>query len=654
LLRQALPGQLGGPLPLWGVGLFLGLGGVVAAAALRFAPAKLTPGGDIEGTGPVVVEPRDWVGQPCPLLAHTDLGGQLAAGEWLVVLYHQDCPRCREEIAQHEELARRTAGDKGAPRIAFVEVPAQGAPSGVAGQTADGPWLYGRLSAGKEWFMQTPLVLSLREGRCRSVRLPEQESPLAQLFDKAPDRLPEVRMPADLPGPWKDLLSGAPLENRRPSFPNYREARRIYFLSEVACGPLSLLTVLKKFHVPLTEEDVQRVIAAAGTKGTDLLQLKNLAESFGLHAPGIEAPGPKLGEVGLPAIVHLHGVGFAAVTGYRPGALELIYPLKTPAWVSDEEFEQAFGNPGRALLLSREPLQARRLGVSDSPPTNPTGPVLRLEKNVLAVGQIHSPTFEGSLTLHNDGTEPLTIAEVKSSCPCIKAAVDRQTLPSKESATLRVKGDLDRFGRFHYEIVLFTNQMSAPTVKVAVRGFFEHPVFFDPPALALRDVYPNEQRDAEVPLEITGGRKAEDILVTVPKGAPLTARIQGEAGAFRLHFHWLGAPDVGMHHYQIQLRPRELAENFADSFFFGVEVVRRVEVFPRSLLFPERGDTGEPARSLTFESKDPAAIGGDGEVRWSNPRFAGRLQVAFSPGRAHLRRLLENDLRWSCAAGLVQ
>jgi hypothetical protein len=183
--------------------------------------------------------------------------------------------------------------------------------------------------------------------------------------------------------------------------------------------------------------------------------------------------------VGLPAIVHLHGVGFAAVTGYRPGALELIYPLKTPAWVSDEEFEQAFGNPGRALLLSREPLQARRLGISDSPPTNPTGPVLRLEKNVLAVGQIHSPTFEGSLTLHNDGTEPLTIAEVKSSCPCLTAAVDRQTLPSKESATLRVKGDLDRFGRFQYEIALVANQKSTPAVKLAVRGFFEHPVFFE-------------------------------------------------------------------------------------------------------------------------------------------------------------------------------
>jgi hypothetical protein len=29
-------------------------------------------------------------------------------------------------------------------------------------------------------------------------------------------------------------------------------------------------------------------------------------------------------------------------------------------------------------------------------------------------------------------------------------------------------------------------------------------------------------------------------------------------------------------------------------------------------------------------------------------------QLVQQAGRAHLRRLLENDLRWSCAAGLVQ
>jgi len=85
----------------------LAAGVPVAILAARYEPAMLTPQGEIVGDESVVLlEPETWVGQPCPILSHIDIGRELARGQWIVVLYHHDCPHCQERVPEFDREAR--------------------------------------------------------------------------------------------------------------------------------------------------------------------------------------------------------------------------------------------------------------------------------------------------------------------------------------------------------------------------------------------------------------------------------------------------------------------------------------------------------------------------------------------------------------------
>lgn len=128
-------------------------GGIVLAARW--------PEMDVEGPR-VWLKPEEWVGRRCPLLPYTDIGEELSRGRWLVVLYHHDCPRCREVVPLYEERARAAASNPAAPRIAFVAVPPHGTPLWQFAPHSS--VLHGRLTESKEWYVATPAVLRLRDG----------------------------------------------------------------------------------------------------------------------------------------------------------------------------------------------------------------------------------------------------------------------------------------------------------------------------------------------------------------------------------------------------------------------------------------------------------------------------------------------------------
>jgi len=88
---------------------------------------------------------------------------RLAEDEWIVVLYHLGCASCQEAIPKYEKLARQSAEHAGSPRVALIEVPAYGEAKSVR-LPSDVPWVLGRLSKQKEWFVETPTVLLLRNG----------------------------------------------------------------------------------------------------------------------------------------------------------------------------------------------------------------------------------------------------------------------------------------------------------------------------------------------------------------------------------------------------------------------------------------------------------------------------------------------------------
>jgi hypothetical protein len=130
--------------------------GVAAAWTMATGGAGRPAAEGITLTGGVyVLEPREWLGKPFPLVEDCDLGEQLSDGRWELVLIHHDCEKC-------QALVRRIATrPRSGSEVAIIEVP----PFGPAAKHADRPWLRpGRLSEGKKWFVVTPVVITLDRG----------------------------------------------------------------------------------------------------------------------------------------------------------------------------------------------------------------------------------------------------------------------------------------------------------------------------------------------------------------------------------------------------------------------------------------------------------------------------------------------------------
>lgn len=162
--------------------VFVLIGVPAAFAMARSAPATLAADGEIVGDGRVVLlEPRSWVGKRLPLLARVDIGGQLARGQWIVMLHRDGCPECAKMLARLRERGPDRIDLREAPVMALVELP-------PFGQTAedDFPWgiigVRGRLDDSREWFVKTPLIVGLSEGVVLSVAESLDGEPFAQAF----------------------------------------------------------------------------------------------------------------------------------------------------------------------------------------------------------------------------------------------------------------------------------------------------------------------------------------------------------------------------------------------------------------------------------------------------------------------------------------
>ena len=163
-----------------GIALALLAGGVPGTLAMAtYTPTALSADGVIVGEGNLVVlEPEKWTGKPFPLAGWIDVGERLVRGDWIVVLYHHDCPKCQEILSVCERLAQRASSDSAALPMALIEVP----PYASGGD--DLTWLgshgmLGRLNNERDWFVETPSVMVLREGNVEGV----QRTPSATAFE---------------------------------------------------------------------------------------------------------------------------------------------------------------------------------------------------------------------------------------------------------------------------------------------------------------------------------------------------------------------------------------------------------------------------------------------------------------------------------------
>ena len=138
----------------------LGLGPAAAVAGLFYGPARLVEPGQILGDQRyVVLEIEAWPGKGCPLFDHIDIPESLAEGAWRVVLYRHDCPHCQKEVGG---LGKPSDGNQPA-RTAFIELPPYASSRPDFLPTGE-HLAFGRLSDGRDWIVETPAVLDLRDG----------------------------------------------------------------------------------------------------------------------------------------------------------------------------------------------------------------------------------------------------------------------------------------------------------------------------------------------------------------------------------------------------------------------------------------------------------------------------------------------------------
>jgi len=111
-----------------------------------------------------VLKPKTWAGKELPILDHIDIAESLKKGTWLVLLYHYDCPDCVWAIPMYEQMARDLEGNEDFLQIALIAVP----PYGHAPVSENSPCTLGQLAETKEWFVTTPAVALLTDGKVTS------------------------------------------------------------------------------------------------------------------------------------------------------------------------------------------------------------------------------------------------------------------------------------------------------------------------------------------------------------------------------------------------------------------------------------------------------------------------------------------------------
>lgn len=137
---------------------YAAIGGLCLALAVLVAPSEAHANPLLKDVGGMtLLEPEEWTGQPFPLGEFIEPSLQLITGEWVILLYHQDCPKCQAAIPKYEALVQQHMLST-SPSVLLVEVPPYGPKHGVDSDN------HVRLTDNREWFVQAPVEITLRDG----------------------------------------------------------------------------------------------------------------------------------------------------------------------------------------------------------------------------------------------------------------------------------------------------------------------------------------------------------------------------------------------------------------------------------------------------------------------------------------------------------
>jgi thiol-disulfide isomerase/thioredoxin len=109
-----------------------------------------------------VLNAKNWIpNQSWPLLQYIDIGDRLKTGDWIVFMYHNDCPDCRMAVPKYEKFYGDLKGNN--VDMAFIEMqPYEQGDKQLVPKDSKVPW--GQLSSVKTWYVETPVVVVLRDG----------------------------------------------------------------------------------------------------------------------------------------------------------------------------------------------------------------------------------------------------------------------------------------------------------------------------------------------------------------------------------------------------------------------------------------------------------------------------------------------------------
>jgi thiol-disulfide isomerase/thioredoxin len=110
-----------------------------------------------------VLEPPTWINQTLPIMDHIDRAAPLQEGNWLIMLFHYDCPDCEEAMPAFEQIAENFVGNEATLQLALIEVP----PYGYNAEARESVCHLARMDDAKKWMIVTPAVLLLADGVVR-------------------------------------------------------------------------------------------------------------------------------------------------------------------------------------------------------------------------------------------------------------------------------------------------------------------------------------------------------------------------------------------------------------------------------------------------------------------------------------------------------
>lgn len=600
--------------------------------------------------GAEAIVPADWINQRLPSgLVASDLDQQIRSGDWLVLMHRHDCDACTSLVESYLEAMERRLPEADQINVLFVEVPPYTG-SAVPQLPLSRGHNHARLLANKSTFIATPAQLFIRDGIVMRVEL----DPSSNLLHERCNRNREATSPklsslSMIAPATLNMQPNASVERASATveyegwLPDYRFIRDQHLFNEVACGPRSLLTVLRSLGIAINEADERTILSAAGTSGIDMLSLKKLAEDFGVYAKGIQASISTLRKLGLPAVVHLRSAGFAAVTSYTPHAVQVIYPPSRKVTLNDEELAEAYGPQGFALIMSTSPIPDANIGASEALQSateqHLTG--LTTSSSMLAIGRIHKTSWEGRLTISNDTGREIALIAPAVSCSCMTAQLEQSRLQHKESTVLHVQGRQSAWGSFNHSILIRTAEQEAIQMTIPIHGFLESSCFFDRPIVSLRGIFADDTAEVSVPFELPDSIDIAEVVASSYNDAPVALKIIRDSARGRpcLVIDWLGSSKAGWHNFRIDLGTPSIADSPSTPAWLAVEVVPRVEAQPPSLLIQRCDFERSWSRTVAVQINDPEVLKSAVSFDWSDPAFETAIAVSAAPANTFPTKL---------------